>query len=236
MFTKLSHHCPNRAFAGVLAASGLAMVLAAGCTSDHNSAAGAASASSASQSSSANKGAVSSPARPSSSNASVASKAASPSKSAGQPGNTKSTPGSIQQTVPAVSLTTNSPVALASPADFGNQVTAKITSVTGINATAHGIGEISGPAAKVSIQFVNGSNSPISLANVVVNLQDAAGVPANPVSDQSAKAFTGTLAAGKSAAGVYVFTLGKNHQNPVTVSLSYTTAAPVVLFAGAVSG
>jgi hypothetical protein len=47
-----------------------------------------------------------------------------------------------------------------------------------------------------------------------------------------AKPFRGNVPAGRSSAATYVFALSKSHRNPVTISLSYTTEAPVVLFVG----
>jgi hypothetical protein len=140
--------------------------------------------------------------------------------------------GSITQTVPGRTIATKAAVPLSSPADFGNRVTAKISEVKPINATAQGPGEIAGPAVAVSITLDNGSSKSINLTNVVMNLQDKAGTPSVPMSASPAKPFSGNLAAGAKATAVYVFALPKNHVNPVTVSFSYTTEAPVVLFVG----
>jgi hypothetical protein len=134
--------------------------------------------------------------------------------------------------VPARTLATARPVATDQTASFGNEVSARISALKHINAVAHGIGEVSGPAVAITFVIRNGSSRTIDLGSVSANLQDAAGTPANSMSGSPAKPFAGKLAAGKSSAGTYVFSLPKGHPNPITISLSYTTAAPVVLFVG----
>jgi hypothetical protein len=218
--------------AGAVAAT---LLLATACSGSHKNNAETTPAASAGSASSSTSAAGTPSKSTASATASSAAQAPSSSAPAVATKPSSSAPGSIYSTVPTKVIPTNPPVSLESTANFGNKVTAKIASSKSINATAHGIGEISGPAAQLTITVTNGTTKAISLANVTVNLQDAKGTPANPVSDPSMKPFSGNLAAGKSATGVYVFTLAKNHSNPVTVSLSYTTDAPVVLFTGAVS-
>jgi hypothetical protein len=70
------------------------------------------------------------------------------------------------------------------------------------------------------------------LGSVTANLQDAAGIPSTSMTASPAHPFAGQLAGGGSSTGTYVFALAKGHHNPLTISLSYTTAAPVVLFVG----
>ncbi len=140
--------------------------------------------------------------------------------------------GGIYKTVPAHTLVTARPVATNQTATFGNSVSAHISALKHINAVAHGIGEVSGPAVAVTFVIKNGTSHAIDVGSVSVNLQDAAGTPANSMSGSPAKPFAGKLAAGKSSSGTYVFSLPKGHPNPITISLSYTTEAPVVLFVG----
>jgi hypothetical protein len=203
-----------------IAVSGI--VLTSGCTGSHDTATSAvSSASSSAVSSSASS------ATPSKSSSKSSSAKATPTKSA-----TKAKTPSIQDTVPSVSLATKSPVAISAPADFGNKVTAHVVSIKSFNATAHGIGEIAGPAVAITLTVTNGSKSNVNLGSVTVTLADHNGTPSNPLSGSPSKPFSGNVAPGKSASAVYVFSLAKNHANPVTISLSYTTEAPVVLFVG----
>ena len=224
------------ALGGTLAAT---LVFATACSGSHKDAADQASANTtvtgSASSASGSSSASSSKTSPSASKPAAGAKTSSASSAAPTAATGASQPGSIHSTVAARDIPTASPVSLASTANFGNKVSAKIVSSKPINATAHGSGEISGPAAQLTISVTNGTMKAISLANVTVNLTDAKGNPANTVSDPSMKPFSGSLAAGKSATAVYVFTLAKNHPNPVTISLSYTTEAPVVLFTGPVT-
>jgi hypothetical protein len=140
--------------------------------------------------------------------------------------------GSIAETVPSKRVATEAAVPLTSTADFGNKVTAVVTAAKSINATAQGPGEIAGPAVAISLTIKNTSGGAIDLSSVIVNLQDKAGTPSNPMSASPAKPVSGKLASGATASGVYVFSLPRSHLNPVTISVSYTTEAPVVLFVG----
>ncbi|MCU1659116.1 MAG: hypothetical protein QOD31_3201 [Pseudonocardiales bacterium] len=91
---------------------------------------------------------------------------------------------------------------------------------------------MSGPALELGVRIDNGSAHALDLGNVIVALQDSAGAPADPMSASPAHPFRGTLAAHSHATGIYVFTIPTASRKPVTVSVSYTTAAPVVVFVG----
>jgi hypothetical protein len=134
--------------------------------------------------------------------------------------------------VPARTVITARPVATDQTATFGNRVTARISSLKRINAVARGVGEISGPAVAVSFRIENGSGNSIDVGSVTANLQDAAGTPSTSMIGSPAEPFAGSVAPGRSGTGTYVFALSKSHRNPVTISLSYTPVAPVVLFEG----
>lgn len=121
---------------------------------------------------------------------------------------------------------------ITATASFGDAVTARILSVEPINAKAHGPGEISGPGVALSIRITNGSARAIDLGTVTVNVTASNGSPGLQLLGPPASAFNGSLTAGQSATAVYVFTVPVQFRKPVTVSVSYTAAAPVVLFRG----
>jgi hypothetical protein len=134
---------------------------------------------------------------------------------------------------PPPSLT---PVALDQPAAVGNGITARIVSLEPVEATAVGPGNVSGPALRVTVELTNGTAEAVSLAGVAVDL--AAGpelVPASPVDDASAAPFAGTVAAGSTARGVYVFTIAEADRGDVTLSVGYEAGAPFLVFTGAAS-
>lgn len=140
-------------------------------------------------------------------------------------------PGNIQETVPTASATSNAPVALDSAGDFGNGVSVALTSIESVTAQAQLPGEVAGPGVRLEVTITNGSNAPIDVADVIVDLQDANGTPALPTTS-GATPFTGSVEAGASASGVYVFTVPATYTNPATISVSYSAAAPVVVFSG----
>lgn len=140
--------------------------------------------------------------------------------------------GNINETVPEVELTTNAPVAMTATGDYGNGVTVTLAALESITTTAELPGEIAGPGVAVTVRVVNAGSGAIDLSNVVVDLQDAAGTPAIPMSASPAAPFSGSLAPGATADGVYVFTLPATYTGPATVSVTYTVDAPVVVFTG----
>lgn len=144
--------------------------------------------------------------------------------------------GNVDQTVAAVEETLAPPVGLTDTADFGGQVSARITSVEAVQGTATLPGEISGPAVRVTIRIDNGSADTIGVDTVTVALADAAGDPASSISAQDATPLNGVVLPGEAASGTYLFTVPTDQRNPVTVTVSYSTAAPTLVFTGAVSG
>lgn len=140
--------------------------------------------------------------------------------------------GDINQEVPAVELTTNAPVPLDGTADFGGSVTATLTDVSAIDATARVPGEISGPALSVTVEIKNDSAEPIGLDNVTVNLDTKDGSPASPVTTEPAAPLSGVLLPGETRSGVYVFTLSAESRAGVGITVLYSTDAPIVLFSG----
>jgi hypothetical protein len=140
--------------------------------------------------------------------------------------------GSIHQVVPSKTVATAKPVKTDQIASFSHDVTVRIATLKNINTVARGPGEISGPGVVVGFLVKNGSATSIDLGSVTANLQDAAGIPSVSMVGAPADPFAGKVGPGKSATGSYVFSLPRSHRNPVTISISYTTAAPVVLFVG----
>ncbi len=105
-------------------------------------------------------------------------------------------------------------------------------SAKAINATAHGPGEIGGPAVELSLRFANGGSHAVSLGSVVVNVYDSSKDPASAIAGPPAKPVSGSLAAHRTTVGRYVFTVAPSKRKPITISVSYSAAAPVVLIVG----
>ena len=143
--------------------------------------------------------------------------------------------GNIEEMVAEVPVTTAPPVALTDTADFGGKVTAKIAEISPTQATATLPGEVSGPAVAVTVEVDNGSADTIGLDSVTVTLTDSAGNAASTVTG-STGALSGALGAAESAKGMYVFSVPADARNPVTVTVTYSSGAPTLVFTGAVAG
>lgn len=138
-------------------------------------------------------------------------------------------------TVPTVPVTTAPavPLTAAAPATGGGSIT--IGAITSLQGTAQLPGEIAGPAVRVPVTITNGAAAPINLSQVVVDLVDSSGVSAGPLSTDPAVPFSGSLAAGATANGVYVFSLATDDRRDIRIVVTYTTAAPVVVFSGTIA-
>lgn len=169
-----------------------------------------------------------------SSASSTTSGSAKPKPTSPQPSKTTSKPstGGIHVTVASRPRKTLPPLPLSRKAEFGTGVTAKIVSIDAVQAEAHGPGEVAGPGLKIVVEVTNGTAKAISLDAVVITVYDSEDRPGVQMSMSGSDPMRGSLAAGKSAKGTYVFTLSPDHRNPVTVNFSYSSEAPVVLFVG----
>jgi hypothetical protein len=98
-----------------------------------------------------------------------------------------------------------------------------------VTVTGQGPGELSGPAVALTLQVTNGSARPLDLGTVTVSAsmggQEASSSEAAP-----ARPFSGRLAPGAKAQGVYVFVLPAGGRRPVGVVVSLAPDLPVVRF------
>jgi cytoskeletal protein RodZ len=151
---------------------------------------------------------------------------------------TPSTPPGTAPSPPAtIDPRFGAPVAQTVPkdatADLGNTVSARITKITSTTATGTQAGEVSGPAARVELTITNGTTGDISLDGVSVNAYYGSGMtPASPIAAQDTTAFSGTLAASKTAAGTYLFSVPKDQQASLVITVSRAAGAPIVVFQG----
>lgn len=153
---------------------------------------------------------------------------------------TPTTPSARPSAAPKPITTTDpifgEPIAAAVPIDreatFGDAITARIVSVTPMDAKASRAGEVSGSAIRVELQLTNGTGSDIPLNAVTINAYYGVDrLPASPVaSDPSVSPFSGTLATGATAKGTYVFTVPQGQQNSVVVTVSKSAGSPIVVF------
>jgi hypothetical protein len=124
-------------------------------------------------------------------------------------------------------------VGLDQPAAVGNGITAVVSSLEAIDGTAQGPGNVTGPALRATVRITNGTAGPVSLDAVVVDLATGADLsPASPLDDPSQRPFSGTVAPGDTAEGVYVFTVPVDDRAAVTLSVGYQAGAPFLVFTG----
>ena len=143
--------------------------------------------------------------------------------------------GDIRSTVPAVPVTTMPAVPVDRTAAVSAGVSVEVQKVAAVTGVARGPGEVGGPAAAVTVKLTNNSDQPLALSQLQVTAGDKAGTPTPSLSGAPAAAMAGSLDAGQSSTGVYVFSLGKNFSSPLQISISYSAGAPVALFTAAVS-
>ncbi len=141
------------------------------------------------------------------------------------------TPGKIDQTVAPQKQETAKPVDL-DKTQKADAITVSLKSIKSTKVTGHGPGEISGPALVVTVVVKNGSKSRVSVDSAIVTLIDSKGNVGTPMTESPARPFTGSVAAGDSATGVYVFQIGKKVRNPIRVSVTYSTEHTTALFVG----
>jgi hypothetical protein len=123
------------------------------------------------------------------------------------------------------------PVKLDKPAKTGTGLTAKVVSIKAATAKAQLPGEVAGPALVVTVDLTNTGSKSADLSAVVVTLLDSDEAPGSEMTTKPADPLTGKVGAGKTARGVYVFTVPKNKRSPITVTVSISDA-PVLVFTG----
>lgn len=134
------------------------------------------------------------------------------------------------KTVPVEPLRTAPAVPLQATADFGTGVSVRLSRVTPIQGRASGPGEIAGPALQVAVVAVNDSDGAASLDAVTVFATFGPDrSPAVPLS-KGTRPFSGTLAPGGKATGLYSFNVPTGQRDTLRIEVSYRADAPTVVF------
>lgn len=150
-----------------------------------------------------------------------------PSAAATEPGDPATVPGG------GFDPSTEPAVGLDDPAAFESGVTARLDELEAVQGEAQGPGEVSGPAVRVTIELTNGTGAAIALDRTVINVYGGPEqTPGSPLSGPGVDEFSGSLAAGGSATGVYVFALPLDQRDPLQVTVSYDPEDVTVLFEG----
>lgn len=115
----------------------------------------------------------------------------------------------------------------------GGQVAISLATVEGVEGEANVAGETSGPALRVTLHLQNDSSNGINLDYVVVNAYSGADrAPAPTVMQPGGSPLAGTLAAGQSVDGVYLFTIPEADRTDVLFGVDYVAGQPTVTFRG----
>jgi ABC-type Fe3+-hydroxamate transport system substrate-binding protein len=131
--------------------------------------------------------------------------------------------------VPSKARTTLPPVAPSRTVTVGGAARTVLLGSRNVTVSGQGPGELSGPGVALTLRVTNGSSSPLDLDAVTVSAsirgQEASSSDAAP-----AKPFSGRLAPGANAEGVYVFVLPAGARRPVGVVVSLAPDLPVARF------
>jgi hypothetical protein len=211
---------PTRARAAVSPVAGVLLVcglLAAGCTGSAEPTAASGSSTAAAD------GSPSTSATASATTSASAPVSPSPSASSPEPTEPALSP------VPSRARKTLRPVPPSTPADVGGGVRLTLAGSRAVTVTGQGPGELSGPALAVTLRVANGSARPFALDGVTVSasIRDE---EASPSASPPARPLSGSLRAGGTADGVYVFVLPEGPRRPVVVVASLSADLPVATF------
>lgn len=127
------------------------------------------------------------------------------------------------------------PVAPDEPSDNGEGLVAEITAMKSVEGEAVQAGEIAGPAVQFSLRLTNDTDEPIDLGFIAVNAYiGEAMTPAGGLVKPGGAPFEGTLKAGDSAEGVYVYNIPESQRADVTLTVDYRAGQPSFVFRGTV--
>jgi hypothetical protein len=137
----------------------------------------------------------------------------------------------VERTVAPRREQSKPPVKLDEPSSTGTGLTARLISVSAIEAKAQIPGEITGPALAITIEVSNTGRRSADLGSVAVSLLDSDSAPGAEMTAAPARPLTGRVPAKAKTRGVYVFRVPEGKRRPVTVSVSIGEA-PVLIFTG----
>jgi hypothetical protein len=149
-----------------------------------------------------------------------------------QPPATASAPPAVASQVEGVPPALE-PVGLGDAVVAAPGITAEVSSVSALQASATGPGNVAGPALAVTVRITNGSDAPVELDELEVSLSYTAEEwSASPVNDGAVSPLRGMLAAGRTAEGTYVFSVPSDQRDVVTVTVGLAAGAPLLVFTG----
>lgn len=127
------------------------------------------------------------------------------------------------------------PVAPDQPSDNSKGLVATISAMKAVDGEAVQPGDIAGPAVQFTLTLTNDTDSVVDLGLIAVNAYiGEARTPAIGLVKPGGAPFEGTLKAGDSAEGVYVYNIPEDQRDDVTLTLDYEAGQPAFVFRGRV--
>jgi hypothetical protein len=137
-------------------------------------------------------------------------------------------------TVPVEPVRTKDPVPLDDEENFGTGLAVRLEKITAVKGEAKVPGEIAGPALKIDVVASNKSKKPVGLDSMVIFVSyGAERTPAVELSE-GARPLAGSVRAGDSARGTYIFTVPEDERDLVRVEVSHSGDEPTLAFEGSV--
>jgi hypothetical protein len=124
------------------------------------------------------------------------------------------------------------PTPLDQPAELDGGIEVVVADAERVETKAETPGEVAGPAVAVRLKITNGTDSTVDLSTVMVSLTGDEGAFGQPTTSAPAAPFSGELAAGADAEGVYVFGLPAEQRDDLSIRVEYVAGAPLALFVG----
>lgn len=123
--------------------------------------------------------------------------------------------------------------AISSAAPITRSLTAEVTKMEAVQGTAAGPGEIAGPSVRFTVTIRNSTGKTFDLSNTVVNAYSGPdSSPAIQLQGPGGKSFPSSVAAGRSATGVFVFNIPTAQRDRVEITVDTSVLNPVVAFKG----
>jgi hypothetical protein len=130
---------------------------------------------------------------------------------------------------------TASPIGLDESAEPAEGVRVRLAKITAIKGTASVPGEVAGPALQVMVDVDNLSTHDALTDTMIVNVYyGAKRMPAN-ILVTPRRDLPISIAPGKSATGIYAFSVPEGARDQIVVEVDLSLALPVIIFEGAVS-
>lgn len=123
-------------------------------------------------------------------------------------------------------------VSLDGVAELPGGIEVEASKLNAINSVAQTPGDLSGPAIAATITIRNNSKVSLHIDNVMVTLVDSDGQSGIPSASDPYEPFSGTIAPGASAEGLYVFVVPEGARGHVQLSVAYSAGVPVALLIG----